>query len=252
MLYNKLKKIIFHPVSTFKLINRRHFQLGYKNLDPEAKFMKSWIYGKLKRVDVREIFPGIEKVDYTIVNGLNRTHNMSITLLELNTIVAIEKFIKARNVLEIGTYDGGTTINLAANLEEAGMVYSLDLPKDFKGFSLNISSFNDNKIDNTTVGLQYKNTKYENNVKQIYADSGTYDYEKLKTKFDLFFIDGCHDYEYVKKDTEQALKYTKKGGIIIWHDYSMIEDVANYLDELSAEIKIYAISGTRLAVAINK
>jgi len=42
----------------------------------------------------------------------------------------------------------------------------------------------------------------------------------LNHYFDLIFIDGSHTQEYVKNDTELALRLVQKNnGIILWHDY---------------------------------
>jgi len=38
--------------------------------------------------------------------------------------------MKARNIFEIGTFDGRTTRNMAANVTKDGHVYTLDLPSD--------------------------------------------------------------------------------------------------------------------------
>lgn len=104
-----------------------------------------------------------------------------------------------------------------------------------------------NQSDFESVGRQFKGTKYQKRVRQIFEDSGKLDYEQLPVPFDMFFIDGCHDYEYVKHDSQMALKYTRKGGVIIWHDYGMIEDVSRYVDTLSSTMDIHAIRGCRLA-----
>lgn len=248
---NPLLKAITHPVKTVKLINRRYFgSLDKKNKDREVSFLNSWIYGKLPRVELISVFSGIENISFGIVNGFQRTNNMSITLQEICNIVAIEKFINASLIMEIGTYDGGTTVNLAANTQENGAVYTIDLPPDFKKYDLSINSFNDNKSNFVLSGSQYKRTEFAYRINQIYCDSAKYNFADLNVMFDLFFIDGNHDYNYVKKDTESALRYTKKGGVIVWHDYGMIEDVSKYIDEISEMRKIHVIQGTRLAVSI--
>jgi hypothetical protein len=43
----------------------------------------------------------------------------------------------------------------------------------------------------------------------------------------------------------------KPGGLIVWHDYGMIEDVSRAVDEWSREtgISVSIVTGTRLAVA---
>jgi len=37
-------------------------------------------------------------------------------------------------------------------------------------------------------------------------------------KFDIIFIDGLHEYEQVKKDIKNSLKFLNNGGVIILHD----------------------------------
>jgi len=203
-MYKRIKKACLHPITAVKVVNRRHFQFNHNTKDPEVRFMKSWIYGNLKRKSLVDLFPGIENESYQVVSAYKRVENMSITLLEINAILAIQKFIKATTVFEIGTFDGGATLNVSANLPEDGLVYTVDLPADIKTFELEISGFMNNQSDFENVGIQYKGTKYQQKIKQIFEDSGKINYEQLPVPFDMFFIDGCHDYEYVKNDSQMA------------------------------------------------
>ena len=245
-----LSKILKDPLKAIEVANRRYFQIGLSTKEPEAAFMKSWVYGKLKREKLNQIFTGIENQQYAIVNGFNRTDNMSMTLQEVNAVAAIVSFIKARRIFEIGTFDGGTTVNLAANASEDSVVYTADLPASFDNFKLKISSVSDNQSEHNNVGIQYRKSAFKDRIKQIFEDSAAIDFTKLDPPFDLFFIDGCHDYAYVKADTENAFKYTRKGGVILWHDYGMIKDVSDYVDEIADKYAIRAIRGCRLAVCI--
>lgn len=111
---------------------------------------------------------------------------MSITLLEINAILAIQKFIKAKTVFEIGVFDGGATLNVSANLPEDGLVYTVDLPAKIKTFELEISGFMNDQSDFESIGRQFKGTKYQKRVKQIFEDSGKLDYEQLPVPFDMF------------------------------------------------------------------
>jgi predicted O-methyltransferase YrrM len=179
-----------------------------------------------------------------------RTNNMSVTVLELNALLAMLRHIGARRVMEIGTYDGGTTVNLAANLPEDGRVVTADLPPSFSGFELKASSFHDNRSAHSLVGSQFRGTPHEGRIVQVFEDSAKIDYASLGGPFDVFFIDGCHDYVYVKHDSEQALRHVRPGGLVAWHDYGMIEDVSRCVDELARVRPIHAVQGTRLAVTV--
>jgi len=233
-----------------EVADRRYFHIEVSTKEPEAAMMKSWVYRKLKREKLNQIFPGIESQNYSIKNGFNRSDNMSMTLQEVNAVAAIVSSFKAKRIFEIGTIEGGTTVNLAANTNEDAMVYTTDLPDSFDAFKLKISSVSDNKSEQNKVGVRYKKSAFKDRIKQIFEDIASIDFTKLNPPFDLFFIDGCYDYAYVKADTENTFKYTLKGSVILWHDYGMIKDVSDYVDEIANKQGIRVIRGCRLAVCI--
>ncbi len=247
----RAKKILSHPLKTAELVNRRYFRLGLRLRDPDIRYMQGWCYGSLKREPLPQIFPGIENASYTVLGGFQRTENISLSLLELNAVLAILQHIQAKSVVEIGTFDGGTALNIAANLPERGIVHTIDLPPEHASpLALGISGFNDNRTELKAVGHLYKGTAHASKIHQVLADSATIDYASLNPPFDAFLIDGCHDYEYVKHDSAQAMRHTRPGGVIIWHDYGMLKDVSRHVDELSNQEPVRVVSGTRLAVLI--
>jgi predicted O-methyltransferase YrrM len=143
---------------------------------------------------------------------------------EILILSAICKFINAKNICEIGTYDGNTALNLAANSPDDALITTIDLPPNWNGqFELDIPQPYINVQDRTKIGLQYKNTKYSHKIIPIFEDSAKINWGmNFPVSFDLVFIDGCHYYEYVNKDTQNALQHIKPGGLLIWHDYGMI------------------------------
>ena len=67
---------------------------------------------------------------------------------------------------------------------------------------------------------------------------------------DAVIIDGDHHYDLVKHDTELATAITRRGGIIIWHDYAFWDgcDVPRLLHELAPTRAIKHIENTGLAI----
>ena len=248
MSFRLARKAVLNPLKTARLLNRRYLRFGLSPKDPEAEFLQGWVYGALPRRPLVELFPGIETVTFMVVNGFMRTTNMSVTVLELNALLAMMRHAGAHRVVEIGTYDGGTTVNLAANLPESGCVFTVDLPPSFDRYELSASSFYDNRSASAQIGRQFLGSKYAQRITQVLEDSATVDYAKLGGAMDMFFIDGCHDYAYVKHDSEQAFRIVRPGGLVVWHDYGMIEDVSRYVDELARAREINVVQGTRLAV----
>lgn len=241
----KLTAALKNPLKTTNLIWRRFVPFGIKPKDKEAYRIGSWSYGEIKREHLTEIFPEITKTNVKILNTFQRNIGTSLDPNECLILCSISKHLNAKNILEIGTYDGNTALNLAANSSEDSIITTVDLPKDYNK-KLDVPEIMENITDRNIVATQYQDTKYKNKIKQIFDDSTKLDYNTLNPPFDLVFIDGCHNYNYVKKDTENALKHTK--GIIIWHDYGMTKDVSKVVDETSKQIKVKAIRGTRLAI----
>lgn len=62
--------------------------------------------------------------------------------------------------------------------------------------------------------------------------------------FDIIYVDGCHEPEYIERDIKNAFKFTKKNSIIWFDDYGgnttnegkikihMDKYLDNYLDKL--------------------
>jgi len=251
-LIKKIPYAIEHPREAIAYVLIHTFISSHK--DPEVPRLYSWKHGKMDRLAITEIFPGIEKIGVTIEKLYDRKIETSIDAYEIVILSAITKFLKAKNILEIGTWDGNTALNLAVNSPSDTLVTTLDLPPDFiKGISK--TKLNTNRLNVTErekVGIQYKNTTYEKKITQVYGDSAEINWNTLEGPFDLIFIDGCHTYSYVKSDTNNALKQLKPKGVIVWHDYGMIEDVSKVVDETAAKIKTRAVRGSRFAVGFNE
>lgn len=237
-------KAASHPILAFNALKSRLFPN-----DPEVRRVASWMYGKLKREEIQDIFPAIKDVNISLVNAFNKTVGVSADLLEVATVSAIVKLSKAKKILEIGTFDGNTTLNMAANSDSKSRITTLDLPPEWEGkTSIDIPDAYVNVTARNRIGIQFRGTEYESKIKQVFEDSAKVDWKKLGGPFDFIFIDGCHHYDYVKLDTRNALDNIKSGGIIIWHDYGSINDVSGAVDELIGKIELHAIKGTRLAI----
>lgn len=216
-----------------------------------------WTEGALPRVSLQQVLLGCETIDIKMVQAANRTWMTSITLEELCCVLVFEKWIGASRILEIGTADGNTALCLAANAE--GVVVTVDLPLDWNPkdhqSTLAYSQCWINITSRENVGKQFRDHPLGHNIRQVYGDSALLDWNELGGPFDLVFIDGCHGYEYVRSDTENALGHLSTGGGIVWHDYGMIRDVSDVVDWVaneSKDLEVYALEGTRLAIGIKK
>lgn len=123
-------------------------------------------------------------------------------------------FGEINHALEIGCYDGGTTIflgNICKNL----ITIDQPNPARFDTFRYYIDDPNlyGTKLLNTKTNFNYisgNSHKQEtiDNVRKILGDN----------KLDLLFIDGDHSYDGVKMDFEMYSTLVRPGGIIAFHD----------------------------------
>ena len=238
-----------NPKHGLELFWRRLFPFGIKPKDPEAYRIGSWSYGRLARESVTQIFPGIEDMDVRLFRAFDRDPWTSLDSGEALILCAIAKYRNAKKIVEIGTFEGNTALNLAANTPDNALVVTVDMPPDWNGrMEMKVRELKVNVTEASKIGKQFKNTDCAGKIQQVFSDSASLDWTQLPVPLDLVFIDGCHDYAYVKTDTANALQFLSKGGLIIWHDYGMYEDVSRVVDETGQTIPVKAIRGTRLAV----
>lgn len=227
---------------------RRLFPWKALRNDPEcAHLIKSWGSGNLRRKGLQEVFPGIEAVDLELRTPYRRVVGTATDLPELSCILAVMKLLRARRVLEIGTNDGFTTLNLAANLsnDPEAFVCTVDLTPDEAAQPMKHLSA---ACQPSLVGSKFKGENEAKRIRQVFGDSTKIDWKTLGGPFDVIFIDGGHDFDCVKSDTENAFRNLAPGGAIFWHDYGFILDVSQAVDAAAASKSIFALLGTRLAV----
>ncbi len=156
-------------------------------------------------------------------------------------------------VVEIGTFDGRTTLNLAINAASAD-VFTLDLPPDERA-AFALAPGERQYVDKPQPGARFRNCApawrgAARRITQLLGDSAAFDWSPYQGKAGLVFVDGSHAYEYVRNDSETAMRLVAPGGIVLWHDYGRWEGVSRALDELDAQrrLGLRHVAGTSLVV----
>lgn len=242
-------KIARNPLLAWRLLWPRFSPLALAKwtTDPVWRRQVRWSFGELPRERLESVFPGIEAVDVRVPRAFDRDDLLSMIPSEVLAVAAVVRLLQPRRLLEIGTFEGHTTAQIAANSPPGAHVVTVDLPPDWDGeYAREVPS-----IDvNTGVGprgRQFRGTPFEDKITQVYEDSATFDWERF-APFDFILIDGCHTYDYAVADTRNALRVLAPEGIVVWHDYGMLEDVSRAVDETARRMTVRAIRGTRLAV----
>ena len=177
------------------------------------------------------------------------TSGWAMTTLETSILVALFKFAKPRNVFEFGTFHGETTRILAANMGSPdGKVFTLDLEKMdgvvFEG--------RDKILAEEAVASRrpFEDPEYAARINQLLGDSMLFDASKFAGQIHFVLVDGNHNVNYVKKDTQNAMLMlaTNESACMVWHDYGNPHhpDLTRYLNDLSYEIPLYHVEETML------
>lgn len=179
----------------------------------------------------------------------------NVRLSELAILAKAAALVSSgQEIVEIGTFDGRTTLNLAVNSSPASSVFTIDLPANAETrFALRNSDreFTDKPIS----GERYLRcaTPWRDGaakIVQFMGDSATFDWSAHYGKAGLVFVDGAHSYEYALHDSEVAFKLAAPGAMIIWHDYGVWEGVTRALDELelTQRLGLRQFQGTSLVL----
>lgn len=140
---------------------------------------------------------------------------------EILTFVEFLQNFELKNVLEVGTQDGGTFLLWSKLSKPDGIKITLDLPNgpySTRGLSEEDISKRDTFLQSLGPNVHVLNMN-SHDATTIAKVKHLLHGEKL----DLLFIDGDHRYEGVALDFSNYQQFVKPGGIIAFHDIAESE-----------------------------
>ena len=212
--------------------------------------------GLLPSVDISTLV-GSEDFELSILEP--RVFDGNVSAFELFAINSLARKRSPNALFEFGTFNGRTTLNLAANSGPEAHVYTLDMPQsELQSSQYNLDQIEKKFVEKPASGELFKQRPEASKITQLFGDSAKFDYAPFFGQIDFVFVDASHAYNYVLNDSHIALKLLRQGsGIILWHDYDRAQwwpGVTRALDELQKDAKPFAnlvhIKGTSLACLI--
>lgn len=197
-----------------------------------------------------------DRVGYQMIGSDKPKANMSYDSVELADVTGwlnddegrlLSELAEDKNVLEIGSYCGRSTIWLART---AKLVLAVDTfdgrgtpnPRDTRAIlGANLERHG------VSEKVQVMGSLTTDMVFNIHGDPD------VCQEFDLIFIDGAHDYPSVVQDLEQCLQVLAPGGLIAFHDYDRPTDpgVTKLVDEqIKAGAEIVNRAGTVIVLKV--
>jgi predicted O-methyltransferase YrrM len=222
----------------------------------ESLFLYKTLTGarELPQRTVPEAFPGRGPQEVVLAGITDESWVPPVAsyTVDLVALCLLCRYMQPEVVFEIGTLNGYSAYHFALNAPQA-RVHTLDLPKDAAvPLALPATILDHAHIAGSRTAARYcfEGTAEADRIECLFGDSASFDYSPFHGRVDLFFIDGSHSYEYVKSDTEQALRCCRPGGVIAWHDYGRmgVNGVSRYLAELRRDgYDVFAVPGGSVA-----
>lgn len=187
-----------------------------------------------------------------VITGLNNRHCKllhlrpsvySLSWEELCTVSQLVATLAPARIFEFGTFDGRTTIHLALNAPEHALVYSIDTQSGEFDFATDSNFHSRCRVGHFTLG-----TDAGKKVRMLTGDSKEYDFACFMNTMDFVFIDADHSYEGVISDSRVAFDLVRPGGMIVWHDYLVIDDVSKAIIEINTTKSLVNLRGTSLVI----
>lgn len=220
-----------------------------------ARFAKAWLRFPLehsagsavqatKAISFAELFPEYDVSDDLMSPGDLSRHDWNVRLDEKIYIGLLIKAMEARQIFEIGTFDGGTTKYMAEAAGASAKIYTLDLPPADFDRTQGPESFS-----GTQVGRMFRNSSVETRITQLLGDSTRFDYTPYQGKMDFVFVDAAHDYIHGYPDSKNALRLARPGGLVVWHDFDAYwPELVFAVREAARDCALYRLQGTTLAL----
>jgi predicted O-methyltransferase YrrM len=233
---------VYHPVS---LLGRK-----LRGVSRQLRGVTRGQNTSLPAVDWQALFPALP-----IRLSQARKHAGDVSVAELAILAtAAAATAGGEEIIEIGTFDGRTTLNLALNAPAQYPVFTLDLPPDTAPvFALEEAERV--LVEKPASGRHFVEAQRAGlaaaaRIHQLYGDSARFDWSAHLGKAGLVFVDGSHAYDYVIADSDTALRLIAPQGTVIWHDYGVWEGVTRALEEIEARrrLGLRHLRGTSLVI----
>jgi len=179
---------------------------------------------------VAEIFP---EVDFThcpqLVFPMSR--DLGLSTEELAVLCSVVRHRRAERVIEFGTAEGRTAVNLALHIPEKGDIITLDL-RPIPG--------------QNEVGYFYWDHPAKAKITQVFCSVTEWDSRAFRASADLVFADACDLMPGLGAELFQAITVVKPGGVIFRHDYGSSVGTTFFWNWVSDRLPVFHVAGTTL------
>jgi hypothetical protein len=179
---------------------------------------------------INEVFP---EVDFTNCPALvfPMSRDLGISTEELAVLCRVVSHRRPERVVEFGTAEGRTAVNVALHLPKEGRLITLDFSP--------IPGQNE-------VGYFYWEHPAKSKITQVYCSVTEWDSRSFRASADVVFLDACDLMPGLAAELFQAITVVKPGGVIFRHDYGSSVGATAFWNWVSERLPVFHIAGTTL------
>lgn len=216
VLYRSTLSLVVDPLGSQRLFHDVLNGIDLRDDDPV-----------LGSVAITDLLPGSGNVTLT-GDYYRQDSGLTQSLLELSSLAWIVQSTRPDLTMEFGTFEGRTTKVLA---QHSRTVVTIDI--------------------NAQAARRVADLP---NVVALTGDSRTIDLSRWHGAADFVLVDGGHDVDVAAADTASALRLSRPGGWIAWHDYrhtAFWSGVTRAVRALRPRLQPMHLRGTTIAVVRN-
>ena len=209
-----LERAINHRFNLLRLLFRKlcaWYLLSFRSPQVSEEFQQQSFNGlELNRAAglaaLNKVLNSLFEVDYSERNGMFSEH------LILLAAISIKYKNNINKVLEIGTYDGRTSLILA-ELFKGASIRTIDLPSSDSSF---LGSYN--RRESATQFEQDRDKMLSRSNQIVFHACNSICLAGHEDQYDLIWIDGAHGYPVLAMDIVNCYRLCKQGGYILVDD----------------------------------
>jgi hypothetical protein len=211
------------------LMGCHHVYAGYGM--PKAWESLPWRQNlRVPQRTISEIFP---EVDFTYCPALvfPMSRGLGISTEELAVLCRVVNHRCPEHVIEFGTAEGRTAVNLALHLPKEGKITTLDF-RPIPG--------------QNEVGYFYWDHPAKAKIMQVFCSVTEWDSRAFRASADVVFADACDLMPGLAAELFQAITVVKPGGVIFRHDYGSTVGATSFWNWVSDRLPVFHVAGTTL------
>lgn len=179
---------------------------------------------------IEEIFPEIDfRHCPELVFPMSR--DLGVSTEELAILCTVVSHRRPQRVIEFGTAEGRTAVNLALHAPAEGKVITLDFPP--------IPGQNE-------VGYFYRDHPARAKITQVFCSVTEWDSRAFKSSAEIVFGDACDLMPGLAAELFQAISVVKPGGVIFRHDYGSTVGATLFWNWVADRLPVFHVAGTTL------